>query len=480
MNREIVIFGASGGGIKVAQTLGSFGIDFHCFVDNNRKKWGSIEENTGKEICSPEILSGTNFRIIIASTHQAEIERQLEEMGLLSCLCLKEDLLFPCADGLIEELQKKYYNAAASINGEHRPTQKIIIDLAEGVQLGGIETWTYTVARELREIGADVEIFARKTQMQPPEDIAPCFSWMDIEYKNFRDNVLILAQELISRSPCTVIINKHTQILYAAYLARKAADAQIRIISVMHNDEIALYRRQRRIEDITDCICCVSKRIKEKLVREFGISPDKVYYKESPVYIPSPVFHRDYTEEGSEPIKVGYAARLTKFQKRADLFPDLIMELQKRQVNYHLTILGDGAYKEKLMDFVAAEGLEERVSILGRKPHQEVIDFWKTQDIFISFSDFEGVGLSLLEAMSQGVIPIETDVAGSEEFVKNGKNGYIVPIEDIKKMADYILKLDKNRDCLLELGKNARRMIEDKCNPAEYGKYIAGLCGIQV
>lgn len=89
---NIVIFGASGGAIKVAHTLRNLDIDFQYFVDNDKNKWGKIVE--GKEVKSPEVLKNTTDRILIASDYQDEIEQQLSEWGILNRIILKEECIF--------------------------------------------------------------------------------------------------------------------------------------------------------------------------------------------------------------------------------------------------------------------------------------------------------------------------------------------------------------------------------------------------
>lgn len=474
MKDGIVIFGASSGGRKVAETFESFGIAYECFLDNDTKKWDT--EFHGKKIYSPNILMEGDYGIVIASEHQEEIEKQLEKMGQLSHLMLKEDLIIPYVEEMLQSFAKQ---AEAKKELPLGKSKKILIDLVEGVQLGGIETWTYTVARELMKMGIDTEIFAKRTNMQPPEDIRSCFYYFDIKYSDFKKNIYTLAGEIVKRSPCAVIINKHTQILYAAYLAQRVVGKEnLTILSVIHNDVNTLYRRQQKIDSMTDIVCCVSDRIRKRLIQESGINPTKVFYKESPVYISHMSdFERDYTESGNKPVKIGYAARLTKFQKRADLFPKFIEELEKRKINYDLSIVGDGAYREIIERYLVACHLEDRVSVLGKMKHEEVMHFWKEQDIFVSFSDFEGSSISAIEAMSQGAVPVETDVSGVREFVQDGVNGYVVPLEGLAEIADHIKYLEENRDSLRAMGMKSRQVIIDKCSPKEYGRYIIELCG---
>ena len=128
--KKTAIFGASGGGQKVAQTFDSFGISYDCFVDNNKEKWGTFYEQT--PIIAPKELKNDDYQIIIASEHQAEIEQQLEQMGLLDRLILKEDLILPCVRKQREALKKEYNGKQVSLKKE----RTVIIDLSEGVQLG--------------------------------------------------------------------------------------------------------------------------------------------------------------------------------------------------------------------------------------------------------------------------------------------------------------------------------------------------------
>ena len=89
------------------------------------------------------------------------------------------------------------------------------------------------------------------------------------------------------------------------------------------------------------------------------------------------------------------------------------------------------------MGYLSADGIEK---------------FWKEQDIFVSVSDFEGVGLSMLEAMAQGAVPIETNVAGAEDFIIPDQNGYYVEIGNVQMLADCICRLKKDRKKIWHMG----------------------------
>ena len=67
----------------------------------------------------------------------------------------------------------------------------------------------------------------------------------------------------------------------------------------------------------------------------------------------------------------------------------------------------------------------EYVKILGTK--QNVGDYLACADYFVLSSSWEGLPISLLEAMSIGCIPISTPAGGVVDVIKNGENGYISP-----------------------------------------------------
>lgn len=460
--KRTAIFGASGGGQKVAQTFDSFGISYDCFVDNNKAKWGTFYEQI--PIIAPDELKNDDYQIIIASEHQAEIEQQLNDMGLLDHLILKEQLLLPCVRKLKDHLKNEYSGKKI----ECKDKRSVVIDLSEGVQLGGIETWSYMVAELLAKEELPVEIWAKKTKMEPPKEIAALFRYYPIEYRDFSDNVSELAKELIQKAPCSVLANKQTQLMYAAMLAKEVCGEEaIRIVSVIHNDNIALYRRQKRLEQYTDHVCCVSAMIKEKLTKEFGVDRHKVTYKESPMTVDRQYKHH-YTENAEQPLQIGYAARVTIFQKRADLFLPLLNELEQLGCHYHLTIAGEGSYLERLKQEVEAAHYLSRVTFLGRIEHEDIVKFWQDKDIFLSLSDFEGSSISALEAMSYGAIPVETRVSGVEEFVKQGENGYYAEIGDVKHLARFIYELEQHRERIKELGQAAQNVVKEKCDPKDY------------
>ena len=466
---KIVIFGASGGAVKVAKTLKNLGMDFLCFVDNDKNKWGTTVE--GKLVDSPERLCREKCRILIASDYQSEIEGQLSAMGLIENIIIKEELIM----GYVEEHIGEFdYLREKAI--EAKKTKKVIFGLEEGLVLGGIESFTFMLAREMKEIYENIYIFTKKTNNPEPAGLEDSICYFNFDYDDYWNSIKRLVDAIVENSPCVVIDNWQNQILIATAIIKKYFPDVVRCISIIHNDKVILYRKADFMQKYMDIVAGVSKKINAHLANDFGVDKIKIRYKESPVdYVEH--LKRNYTVDKNEPLRIGYAARVTKFQKRADLLVPLMLELNKQGVNYHLNIAGDGNYLDKLITLIEENELAGYVTLHGNIPRDNMPDYWRNQDIFLNVSDFEGASISMLEAMSYGAVPVVTAVSGTEEFVQEGKSGFVSKIGDVKKMSEKIALIGRHRERLMELGNESRKIIEMKAGKKDYIEYMKVLIG---
>jgi glycosyltransferase involved in cell wall biosynthesis len=106
----------------------------------------------------------------------------------------------------------------------------------------------------------------------------------------------------------------------------------------------------------------------------------------------------------------------------------------------------------------------------GSIPYTEVASVLREHDAFILLSDFEGLPLSLLEAMAEGVVPVVSDLPSGIREVVTPSTGVRVPTGDVEAAARAIEELASNREHLAALAKeaqllarahyNAERMVE--------------------
>jgi len=91
----------------------------------------------------------------------------------------------------------------------------------------------------------------------------------------------------------------------------------------------------------------------------------------------------------------------------------------------HLVILGEGPARNQLEEQVVQRGVNDRVSILGKQPFEEVVRWYATSDVFGFPSTVETQGLVLVEAMAAGLPVVARDSPTSDEVIEHGVNGLL-------------------------------------------------------
>lgn len=93
--------------------------------------------------------------------------------------------------------------------------------------------------------------------------------------------------------------------------------------------------------------------------------------------------------------------------------------------------------KERIKEYKLAD----HVTMIGQVPHDTVLPaYYRNSDLFILASRYEPFGLTTMEAMACGTIPIVSSVAGSREIIVDGLNGFIVDTHDRRALAKTIEK----------------------------------------
>ena len=214
----------------------------------------------------------------------------------------------------------------------------------------------------------------------------------------------------------------------------------MKIVSVLLNDVESLYREQQVWDYSIDRYLCISSRIKNNLIDSYSIQEQKVFYR-IPFVERKKITERRYTVENNAALAIAYPCRLVRGQKRADLLPQFIDKLEERKINYVLNIVGDGTCEEEIRGYVEQNCLNNKVFMWGKLSREELFCFLNKQDIYLNFSEYEGMSLAMLEAMARGCVPVVTNVSGVADVVISRENGFISEIGDLDDMADNILFL---------------------------------------
>jgi glycosyltransferase involved in cell wall biosynthesis len=96
---------------------------------------------------------------------------------------------------------------------------------------------------------------------------------------------------------------------------------------------------------------------------------------------------------------------------------------------------------------------------------EDPLSYTSICDLYIQPSVSEGLGRSVIEAMCLRKPVVVTDKGGAKELVKEGINGYVVPVKSAKAIAEKIKQCYENRDRLPAMGEKARERILNDFHP---------------
>ncbi len=126
-----------------------------------------------------------------------------------------------------------------------------------------------------------------------------------------------------------------------------------------------------------------------------------------------------------------------------------------------LIIAGDGSQKKNLKKLTDELNISDSIKFIGWVRDGEVPKYLNSSDIYVSTSLSDGdLAQSTQQAMACEIPIITTDLIVNKERIKDGENGFIFPRGNFESLAENIIKLLKDKNLRLRLGKNGRKTIE--------------------
>ena len=343
---------------------------------------------------------------------------------------------------------------------------------------GGVEIVSTTLANQFIEDGHQVTIASYKqplneaTQLNLSDQCNLLFlSYPVLSIKNIKK-----LREYILSHQIEVLINQWVVPFYATMVWKIATHGtNCQVYSVHHNPPDTNMRIQslkRQIESGKGYLKSLYYLVREisRLSLAFCIKNSHKFILLSPAFItiaqkfsrvkhptkffaiPNPIPMSVSDEDVSKEKEIIYVGRIEYNQKRTDRVVDIWRELEPRYPDWKLTIVGDGDDREDLQNRIDEYGLK-RVEITG---FVNPINYYKRASILLLTSEYEGFGLVVAEAMSQGVVPVVyNSFETAHDLVTDGYNGALIEkpfsvsgfverVQELMNKPEYLNKLSKN------------------------------------
>lgn len=312
---------------------------------------------------------------------------------------------------------------------------RVLIDLPHGLGVSGVATWARRLARTLTSRGWPTRILAGPTpngHESLPRTAADHLDIVQVPAHAESDHAarvrflrdLIRAAATAERP--VVLLPNLTSASYAAAAAVSTLEPElVRIIGWQHSDTAFDRSLLAYHEPMQHRFVAVSTHIASTLrdtlpARAADVQPIP-YGVEIPTNTPGTRFSR------GEPIRLIYTGRIEHEQKRIGVLCELARRLAAANVPHRLTLLGDGP---------AADEVD---AVLAPLPHADrlpptdpagVHTQLAASHLLVLPSRYEGLSVSMLEAMAAGVAPIATGVrSGAAQAIDPGTSGVLIDPE---------------------------------------------------
>jgi glycosyltransferase involved in cell wall biosynthesis len=146
-----------------------------------------------------------------------------------------------------------------------------------------------------------------------------------------------------------------------------------------------------------------------------------------------------------------------RFQKRLDLWLEIVAKAIKENPNIYGIIVGAGPLEPMLKEKHAALGLEGKVFFVGLQT--EVKPYYEAMDAFMMSSSFEGLPIALLEAMSMECAILSTNAGGIKEVIQTKVDGFMVDVDAWEHLTELLVDLSNDSKKLANFQSKARQRV---------------------
>lgn len=132
----------------------------------------------------------------------------------------------------------------------------------------------------------------------------------------------------------------------------------------------------------------------------------------------------------------------------------LVKAVSGVQTPWRLVFVGDGPTRSEVEAEVHRLHLSDRIDFLGDRG--DIAAVLATSDLFVLSTKWEGLPLSILEAMRAGLPVITSDVGGCSEAVEHGRTGFLTRPSDVGQLRELLEKALSSKSLLKAMGEAGR------------------------
>lgn len=251
------------------------------------------------------------------------------------------------------------------------------------------------------------------------------------------------------------VVHTHLNVIkYAAPAARLAGVKQC--VHTVHN--VAEQEAENRVEKISNRFffrwgwalpVALSPLVRDTILSFYRLPPERVDMVCNGVNLSRCRPKLDYTL--SDPPKLVHIGRFNE-QKNHFVLLDAFARIHQQVPACRLQLIGEGDLERPVRDYARQLGLMDSVDFLGSQP--DVGAWLYGADVFVLPSKYEGMPMTLIEAMGTGLPVVASAVGGVPDMIADGQSGLLVEPE-ASAVSEAVLRLLKDQSLRQKLGSSA-------------------------
>jgi glycosyltransferase involved in cell wall biosynthesis len=225
----------------------------------------------------------------------------------------------------------------------------------------------------------------------------------------------------------------------------------------------------RRYGNLVDAFSVVSENLKQTIADyEIAASRIEVIYlgvDSEGEFDPERVEPLDLPGNGAK--RILWPGRLVE-QKDPLLTMEVLARVRERGADFVLDVVGDGHLKQPAQARAKELGVAELIE--WHPPSQDMARWYRSSDLVLMTSVYEGIPLVIYEALAMGVPVVAPALPGNVEFMDADSGALVEPRDDVDRYADAILSLLGDDRRRREIGERSRRRMREEFSLAEMGR----------
>jgi len=226
-----------------------------------------------------------------------------------------------------------------------------------------------------------------------------------------------------------------------------------------------LIRRIEQEYEICDRIV-VPSTLAQRSIAEFGLGEKTVVLTpgvDTDFFSPRPTPREDST------FRACFVGRI-ELAKGAGY----LLQAWKRLALKNAELLLVGEVKPEMNSLIRTHA-DSTVRMIGHVLPARLPEVYRSADVFVFPSVNEGLAQVLFEAMSSGLPIVASDHSGADDLITDGKEGFIVPVRDVDRLAEAISWCYEHREATRAMGRAARAKVESHFTLEHYNQRQIGL-----